>query len=189
MEPELVPIDVIIETSVPSLCSVDYKKVMKDPQLSKDGKIKTDLCDKYPQKCDKASAEYDACAADWTACLLNIDFHMCVHFQETCFGAEEMFGPQSEEFSTFAELSQAICNIDKDLYCRGTDTVNVVDVCAEADSLPFEIMGGTALGSLCDLADFEYMCKDLKLCEPDLPKNLCERFGAGEVDERCQDPA
>jgi len=67
--------------------------------------------------------------------------------------------------------------------------MNTIEVCSNADSLPYEIMGGTALGSLCHQADFEFICKDLQLCEPDLPANLCERYGSDNVDSRCSDTA
>jgi hypothetical protein len=190
LKPELVPFEVIIETSVPSLCSVDFKKVSKDTAMSTGGKIKTNMCEKYPNKCVEGGSEYDACAADWTQCLLNIDFHMCVHFDATCYGAEEMFGPQTTEITSWAELTTAVCAEDKDLYCRGTtDTINVIDVCAEIDTIPYEVVGGTGLGSLCYNADFEYICDELNLCETDLPNNLCARNGADNTDERCADGA
>jgi hypothetical protein len=156
--------------------------------MSDNGKLKTNLCDKYPAKCEVGGAEYDACADDWTKCLLNIDFHMCVHFDATCFGAEEMFGPQTTEITTWSQLSSAVCAEDKDLYCRGSDdTLNVIDVCKEIESIPYEVIGGTGLGSLCYEADFEYICEDLGLCKTDIPANLCARNGANNVDERCND--
>ena len=61
--------------------------------MSTKGKINTNLCAKFPEKCKEGAPEFDPCAADWTKCLLNIDFHMCINFEATCFGAEEMFGP------------------------------------------------------------------------------------------------
>jgi hypothetical protein len=101
-----------------------------------------------------------------------------------------MFGPQTTEIASWDALSTAVCAEDKDLYCRGSETtMNVVDVCAEIDSIPYEIVGGTGLGSLCYNADFEYICDELNLCDTDLPANLCARNGADNTDERCADDA
>jgi len=71
-------------------------KASKDTKLTESGKLKHNLCDKYPDKCDKASTTYDACAEDWTACLTKVEFHFCVNFPDMC--VTDIFGPQSESF-------------------------------------------------------------------------------------------
>lgn len=118
--------------------------------MSDNGKIKTNMCEKYPEKCDETSSTYDKCAKDWTACLLDIDFHMCSHFEDACFSAAERFGPQVKEITDFASLKTAVCEFDAETYCAGGSNMNMIAVCRNIGLLDFEILGGTALGSLCE---------------------------------------
>lgn len=179
------PKDVVMGSSIPSICSVDYGKAEKDNKLSNaDGTLKTNLCEKYPEKCDKAATTYDKCAEDWSECVTKTDFHMCKSFPEMC--QQDIYAPQATTYGTWAELSTAVCALDKKRFCRGSSTaMNMIDVCKQAATLPFDIAGGTAIGSLCFQADFEYICKTKGLCQTDIPKDLCERDGADKRDIRC----
>lgn len=169
------PMDVVINTSLYSVCAIDTKKACKDnTKVCPDGKsIGRNLCSAYPEKCDEnVATTYDKCALDWKNCLIRIDFHFCMSFPALC--KSDLFAPTLATFETWAEIESAVCDFDKKRYCRGTEIMNVLDTCKYFHELPYELTGGTSLGSLCWSADFEAMCGELEFCPTgDISKDLC----------------